>query len=454
MKNSKQEIISELKNKLSEFKSKINNKSDNTNPENDIMNMQININTIKNYYKVPKQDNNNNIINKINPINEELQTNKKDTIINNKQDITNFQSSKTLQNNLNKDNTKTTKFNNYIKENDNKYKLRANSISTVNVDTSKNYLNFDIDEIIKNHKKPKNDKSDFNFINSPSKPENIKYKIFVNFDDLRNNLYKKKSDSIDYTKSLSNKNFIKLNLSSKKSFPSNMSNTDRNYRLKNYNLDSYYEENFSEPNIINNSKNTNYYKLKSKLSDFMTEINLYNKKSKNISKNIFSLTKPAIKSEKYKYNLNFINDYNKDNLMDNKYGNNLYKNNNNINNFLNYNLNNGEEKRNTFNRNHSKPFCYASNIKNNIYFGSSSNILRNTNTKTLNDFDYIKKDKYNFNNKNYEINNNNMIFNDIKNLKYFIRNLSNEDINNLPFSFYKEIQDLYNLMYIKFFKNN
>ena len=415
------------------------------------MNMQININTIKNYYKVPKQDNNN-IINKINPINEELQTNKKGTIINNKQDIIIFQSSKTLQNNINKDNTKTTKFNNYIKENDNKYKLRANSISTVNVDTNKNYLNFDIDEIIK--KKPKNDKTDFNFINSPSKPENIKNKIFVNFDDLRNNQYKKKSDSIDYTKSLSNKNFIKLNLSSKKSFPSNMSNTDRNYRLKNNHLDSYYEENLSEPNIINKSKNTNYYKLKSKLSDFMTEINLYNKKNKNISKNIFSLTKPAIKNEKYKYNLNFINDNNKDNLMNNKYGNNLYKNNYNINNFLNYNLNNGEEKRNTVNRNYSKPLCYASNIKNNSYFGSSSNILRNTNTKTLNDFDYIKNDKYNFNNKNYENNNNNMIFNDIKNLKYFIRNLSNEDINNLPFSFYKEIQDLYNLMYIKFFKNN
>ena len=96
MKNSKQEIISELKNKLSEFKSKINNKSDNTNPENDIMNMQININTIKNYYKAPKQDNNN-IINKINPINEELQTDKKEIIINNKQDITNFQLSKTLK---------------------------------------------------------------------------------------------------------------------------------------------------------------------------------------------------------------------------------------------------------------------------------------------------------------------------------------------------------------------
>ena len=91
------------------------------------MNMQININTIKNYYKAPKQDNNN-IINKINPINEELQTDKKDIIINNKQDITNFQLSKTLQNNLNKDNTKTTKFNNYIKENDNKCKLRTNSI--------------------------------------------------------------------------------------------------------------------------------------------------------------------------------------------------------------------------------------------------------------------------------------------------------------------------------------
>ena len=61
MSNSKQEIISELKNKLKEFKSKFKtqNEDKNLGEEKDIMDMDINFDTLKNYYKGSKKTNSN-----------------------------------------------------------------------------------------------------------------------------------------------------------------------------------------------------------------------------------------------------------------------------------------------------------------------------------------------------------------------------------------------------------
>ena len=73
------------------------------------------------------------------------------------------------------------------------------------------------------------------------------------------------------------------------------------------------------------------------------------------------------------------------------------------------------------------------------------------NNKTLSNFNYFN---HNTNSLNSYDKINNSIYKEISQLKYSIQNLSNEDINNLPFSVYKEIKELYNLLYIKFFKNN
>ena len=63
MKDSKQEIISDLKNKLNEFKSKFKERKTQNNIDDDIENLEININTLKNYYKSQEKDNKNNIAN-------------------------------------------------------------------------------------------------------------------------------------------------------------------------------------------------------------------------------------------------------------------------------------------------------------------------------------------------------------------------------------------------------
>ena len=55
MKDSKKEIISDLKTKLTEFKSKFKEKKIENTTNDDITNMEINMNTLKNYYKSQKK---------------------------------------------------------------------------------------------------------------------------------------------------------------------------------------------------------------------------------------------------------------------------------------------------------------------------------------------------------------------------------------------------------------
>ena len=258
MKNSKEKIISDLKTKIKDFKSKIkkNKLDDNKEEKNDISNIQINLSSLKNLYKTKKEDN-----------------------LNNNKDSINF----LLLNN---------------KENEKRGNIRSNSTSSNNFKPDKNYLDFDIDKLIKKDKKNKKNEYENNFIsqNTDSNSKSIKSKTFVNFDDLISN----KNINGSNLKTHTNKSFIKLNLSSKKSssYLSSMSNTDRNYNYNNNKANKkLYEDNFSEPNIIINNTNHNYFQLQSKLLDFMNEIKLSNKSNKNIYKNAFSLTKPSIKKK-------------------------------------------------------------------------------------------------------------------------------------------------------------
>ena len=454
MSNTKQEIISELKSKLTQFKSKYkNNNLEDSTKGDDIINMEINMDTLKNYYKIPKENNTNikenlnQIINNNNEINFD-----NDNLTNNNSD-----SSKKLKKYDN------AKYNNYIKDssllnknalhnNSNKDLLKLNSTSTSNFINSnnKNYLDFDIGEIIKQSKKQKKEKSNLNFTKEcMDSNQHLKSKTFVNFDELNINHHKKQSNLLNYNNNLSSrKNFIKLNLSSKK----NISNTDRNHRfINNFNTDNLYEENLSEPNINKNDTNNNYFKFQSKLTDFMNEIKLPNN-NKNSFKNRFSLNKPTIKIDKSKYNLDFlINNDNKDN-KENYY---INKKNDKINKFnlkeiLNYDTYNENEKIRSSSNKKNASFYNLSKFNINNY---STNNLMNLNNKTLSKFNHYNSNIYNLNTFEND-KNNNLIYNDIRNLKYSIQNMSNEDINNLPLSVYKEIKELYNLLYIKFFKNN
>ena len=231
-----------------------------------------------------------------------------------------------------------------------------------------------------------------------------------------------------------------------------MPHTDRNNNYTNKEK-NYYEENFSEPNIIINNTNHNYFQLQSKLSDFMNEIKLSNKNYKN------SLTKPkpSIKNDKYKYNLNFLNDTsnNKENYFSNKKSVNKYHRNNfNLKDLLSEKSHNNNDRRERFSSNNRKIISLYKNSKLDFHKNlgnSNNNLMINLNNKTLSNFNFNYSNK---NNLNLYDNNINSIYKDILQLKYNIQNLSNEDINNFPISVYKEIKELYNLLYIKFFKNN
>jgi hypothetical protein len=480
MANSKQEIISELKNKLNEFKSKIK-KSSNNNIENspkegeDIINMEISMNTLKNFYKSQKDKN-------IDAVNskENIQQ-----IINNNDDNNN---DKILDDNIYKKQFDNIKYNNYIKDssilNDNiannnnkKEKLKPN-ISSINNITNKNYLDFDLDEIIKKSKKKKS-----NLLNE--KPEakhclkTLKSKTFVNFDELNINQSRKESNLLNYTKNISiipnKEKFIKLNTNK------NLSNTDRNHRFINVFNPTDYEENFSEPNIYNNinnnnNNNSNAFKIQNKLSDFMNEIQLgnnnnYNYIKKNNYKKGFSLNKPKINNDRFKYDIdNLLYSDNKDNFYNEKTNDKTdYFN---IKDLFKYDKINDDKTKTRYSSNrknssyHNMPkFNINYNNNNNSSFSTNNLMLQNNNKKTLVKFNYYNSninylntfDNNNNNNcANYNnyVNNNNSLCNEIHHINSIIRNLTTQEINNLPLSTYKEIKELYNLLYIKFFNDN
>ena len=215
-----------------------------------------------------------------------------------------------------------------------------------------------------------------------------------------------------------------------------------------------YEANHTEPNAYN----FNYNTLKSKNNNLFQN-NFF---SKN---NITPLTKiqnererlsakPEIRTNVSRYNLNFMmNDYNKNKSRKNSaklfYNNSINKIENskenysmNINNIL-----NGNTRKNNFN---------VLNDINNKYLTSSNTVYNFNSYNAYNSFNKGNKRKnyiFEFENNNNSINSN-INVNDIHRIKYMIQNLSSNEINNLPISVFKEMKELYDLIYMKFLKNN
>ncbi len=468
MSNSKQEIISELKSKLKEFKSKFKtqNVDKSQGKEEDIMDMEINFDTLKNYYKGSKQINSN-----LKETLEELKNNIDIDNNNTKNKIPNSIENNNIENkntSLNKDNIlsndninyiKKNSFNSYIKTNnsntinnitlinENKENSRKNSAETLD----KKYFDFNINNFI--NKKPKKEISEYN-IKKTLEPTEVKIKNtknYFSFDELSINPNRTKTNLITFDTNNKN-NFIKLNLTSKKTISS-----DRNKKfMNNCNSENFKNDNFSEVNIFKNDKNNNnYFKQNTKLSDFMSEI-----KTKNSKKyyKCFSLTNPIIKNDISNYNLNFL-EKNNNNNINNHYINigrkTQYKfyHNNFLNDIINSNNSNNKQSFNFVSERRTfSPNSRLNNFGNTNNFNNFTSNLSNQSFKTLYNINSINSN-YNYSRTFENVKNNNLNYNDISRLKNSIQNLSEEDINKLPMTIYNEIKDLYYLIHIKFFKN-
>ena len=297
---------------------------------------------------------------------------------------------------------------------------RANSTCATSFNINKKYLDFDFDKLLSKTK------------------TNSKTNICL--------------DELNHSNK--NKTFINLNLNTK----TITERTNRQKELFNsFNNNEYlnkYEANHTEPNAYN----FNYNTLKSKNNNLFQN-NFF---SKN---NITPLTKiqnererlsakPEIRTNVSRYNLNFMmNDYNKNKSRKNSaklfYNNSINKIENskenysmNINNIL-----NGNTRKNNFN---------VLNDISNKYLTSSNTVYNFNSYNAYNSFNKGNKRKnyiFEFENNNNSINSN-ININDIHRIKYMIQNLSSNEINNLPISVFKEMKELYDLIYMKFLKNN
>ena len=298
---------------------------------------------------------------------------------------------------------------------------RANSTCATSFNINKKYLDFDFDKLLSKTK------------------TNSKTNICL--------------DELNHVNK--NKTFINLNLNTK----TITERTNRQKELFNsFNNNEYlnkYEANHTEPNAYN----FNYNTLKSKNNNLFQN-NFF---SKN---NITPLTKiqnererlsakPEIRTNVSRYNLNFMmNDYNKNKSRKNSaklfYNNSINKIENskenysmNINNIL-----NGNTRKNNFN---------VLNDINNKYLTSSNTVYNFNSYNAYNSFNKGNKRKnyiFEFENNNNNSINSNINVNDIHRIKYMIQNLSSNEINNLPISVFKEMKELYDLIYMKFLKNN
>ena len=310
--------------------------------------------------------------------------------------------------------------NNQIKTSKNE---RANSTYASSFNITKKYLDFDFDKLLSKTKTNSNSKTN------------------IHIDEL-NNINNK------------NKTFINLNLTTKKI----ISKTDRQKELFNSFNNEYtnkYDGNNTEPNIYNynsikpknnNSLFRNKYLLKEDMIP-LSKIQIQNDRERLSAK-------PEIRTDASRYNLNFMmNNYNKNKNRKNSAK--LFYNNS-LNKIENSKDNNYSMKINKILKSDSRKNNFNSLFDlNNKYLTSSKTIYNYNTYNAFNNFNKRNRRKNYFeefeNNKstNYKIN-----LDDIHKIKYTIQNLSNREINNLPISIFKEMKELYDLIYMKFLKDN
>ena len=340
------------------------------------------------------------------------------------------------KNNIEKNNNKENISNNIIMNKQIKSsKLeRANSTCASSFGYTKKFLDFDLDKMLIETKRHSNSKSN------------------INIDEL--NVMPR------------NKTFINLDLNTKKIF----SKTDRKkemFTLDNLNRinNDYinkYEQNYSEPNVDNNNKITtsnNNIILQNKFYNYSTnDLMPFSKDKKERER--FS-AKPEIRTDVSRYNLNFMMNINNNNKNVN--GKNSDKLFSNINKYKNENNNNNYSMniKNILNNNIRKTNFNSISGLNNKYLISSHTTYNYNNYNSYNRVNGYNN--YNKGNKRKKFlikleinksNNCNLNMSEIHKIKYIIQNLSTDEINNMPISVFKEMKDLYDLIYRKFLKNN
>ena len=307
--------------------------------------------------------------------------------------------------------------NNHIKTFKNE---RANSTYASSFNISKKYLDFDFDKLLSKTKTNSNSKTN------------------INIDEL-NHLNK-------------NKTFINLNLTTKKL----ISKTDRQKELFNcFNNEcsNKQETNINtEPNMYNYNtikikNNNSLFKSKYLLKSDMMPLSKIQNERERLS------AKPEIRTDASRYNLNFMmNNYNKNKNRKNSaklfYNNSLNRIEDSKENYS-MKINNilkSDTRKNNFNSLFDLNNKYLTSSKT-IYNYNTYNAYNNFNKRNgrKNYFDEFENNK----SANYNIN-----LDDIHRIKYKIQNLSNREINNLPISIFKEMKELYDLIYMKFLKDN
>ena len=357
------------------------------------------------------------------------------------------------QNNNNFNNNKNNKFNfeyeNYTKYNSKNNNIKDNSSLGHIALNSSNYHDFNIDGIINNKKldkreksapkisinqktntlyneKPLTDKHNQNELNLNNINFTSNYNTNTNneFNPKKTNkteeLYQKLLVNFNINSKNNKKNISFYNFNSK----NNNNNINSNYTKDNYQNQnkSYGQINIKDINLlyeINGNGNCNNYNQKRNY--FRNELNLdhlkdlYNKKTEEVQR-------PTQSGLKSKMDL-FYQELNQ------------YKN---ANNYKKQTLNNY--------------FSNDKNLSNNKIVSNTqyNNYIRNSNN---NNNDINKNINYHKNfeiNKNNSYNWNNISYNEVHAFKQYLKNLSKEDINNLPYNMKSELIDICNILYQKF----
>ena len=329
--------------------------------------------------------------------------------------------------------------NNNVKDNNNLGHITLNN---------SNYNDFSIDDLIKNRKmeKEKRDKS------APK----------INFNQkLNNNFYMEKpltdKHNQNDSNNLKNINYT-TNYTTKNDFNPRKSNkTEELYQklLVNFNI-----------NTKPNKKNTSFYNFNIRTNNNNNIINNYNYNTKENNPNK-SYGQINIKDINLLYEINgntnnynqkknyFRNELNLDHLKD------LYnkKTEDNhrpttgglkskmdlfyqeLNEYKNSNYNKKQTFKNYFNNDKF--------LSNNKYINNNSqynNYIKNTNNKNLNLQNLNLNEQININKNN----GNSLSYNEIHAFKQYLKNLSKEEINNLPYNIKSELKDIFNILYLKF----
>jgi len=349
-----------------------------------------------------------------------------------------YDNNNNINNNNNNNNKNNFEYENYTKYNQNNNIKDNISLGHIALNNN-NYNDFNIEGIMKNRKLEKREKSapkisinqkENNFytekpLTGKSNENNIKNINYTSNYNTNNDFNIKKSNTTEelYQKLLVNFN-ININNNNKKETSfynfNTKNNINTNYIRENNPNKSFGQINIKDKNLLYeiNGNNINNYNLKRNY--FRNELNLDHLKDL-YSKKTEENQRPSQSGLKSKIDLFYqeLNDYKKTNNYKKQVFNNYYTNDKYLNN------------------------KFASNTQYNNY-------IKNSNNKSINYLQNLNINEQLNINKNNVNSGNNLSYNEIHAFKQYLKDLSKEDMNKLPYNVKSELKDIFNLLYQKF----